>query len=139
MTLNDQQLDRYARHIVLRDIGGGGQSKLLSSHVLLIGAGGFEKLHAVHRFGMQQLAMPVHLHHFVASEQDVAVGAHRLARQIELGIVPPDTQLSPRDSAVPDWNDVPDEQRRLFCPADPEQRMEAKASRISCTYSRRKS
>ena len=40
MTLRDQQLDRYARHIVLRDIGGAGQSKLLSSHVLLIGAGG---------------------------------------------------------------------------------------------------
>lgn len=40
MTLSDQQLDRYARHIVLRDIGGAGQSKLLLSHVLLIGAGG---------------------------------------------------------------------------------------------------
>ena len=40
MTLTDQQLDRYARHIVLRDIGGAGQAKLLSSHVLLIGAGG---------------------------------------------------------------------------------------------------
>ena len=38
--LTDQQLDRYARHIVLRDIGGAGQSKLLASHVLLIGAGG---------------------------------------------------------------------------------------------------
>ena len=40
MTLTDAQLDRYARHIVLRDIGGAGQSKLLASHVLLIGAGG---------------------------------------------------------------------------------------------------
>lgn len=40
MTLSDQQLDRYARHIVLRDIGGAGQAKLLDSHVLLIGAGG---------------------------------------------------------------------------------------------------
>ncbi len=40
MTLTDQQIDRYARHIVLRDIGGAGQAKLLSSHVLLIGAGG---------------------------------------------------------------------------------------------------
>jgi molybdopterin-synthase adenylyltransferase len=40
MTLTDSQLDRYARHIVLRDIGGAGQSKLLDSHVLLIGAGG---------------------------------------------------------------------------------------------------
>lgn len=38
--LTDQQLDRYARHIVLRDIGGAGQAKLLGSHVLLIGAGG---------------------------------------------------------------------------------------------------
>ena len=40
MTLTDLQLDRYARHIVLRDIGGAGQAKLLSSHVVLIGAGG---------------------------------------------------------------------------------------------------
>ncbi len=40
MTLTDTQLDRYARHIVLRDIGGAGQAKLLGSHVLLIGAGG---------------------------------------------------------------------------------------------------
>lgn len=40
MTSSDHQLDRYARHIVLRDIGGPGQAKLLSSHVLLIGAGG---------------------------------------------------------------------------------------------------
>lgn len=40
MTLSDTQLDRYARHIVLRDIGGAGQVRLLDSHVLLIGAGG---------------------------------------------------------------------------------------------------
>ena len=40
MTLTDQQLERYARHIVLRDIGGAGQGAILASHVLLIGAGG---------------------------------------------------------------------------------------------------
>ncbi len=40
MTLTDQQLDRYARHIVLKEIGGAGQVKLLGSHVFLIGAGG---------------------------------------------------------------------------------------------------
>jgi adenylyltransferase/sulfurtransferase len=40
MTLSDQQLERYARHIVLRDIAGPGQAKLLQSHVLLVGAGG---------------------------------------------------------------------------------------------------
>lgn len=38
--LTDKQLDRYARHIVLRDVGGAGQAKLLDAHILLIGAGG---------------------------------------------------------------------------------------------------
>ncbi len=40
MSLTDSQLDRYARHIVLRDVGGAGQRKLLNAHVMLIGAGG---------------------------------------------------------------------------------------------------
>lgn len=40
MTLSDEQLDRYARHIVLREIGGEGQKTLLAAHVLVIGAGG---------------------------------------------------------------------------------------------------
>ena len=40
MKLTDQQLDRYARHILLREIGGPGQRKLLQSRVLIIGAGG---------------------------------------------------------------------------------------------------
>jgi adenylyltransferase/sulfurtransferase len=40
MTLTDQQLDRYARHIVLREVGGEGQRKLLGARVLVIGAGG---------------------------------------------------------------------------------------------------
>jgi len=38
--LTDEQLDRYARHIVLKDIGGIGQKKILDAHVLIIGAGG---------------------------------------------------------------------------------------------------
>jgi molybdopterin-synthase adenylyltransferase len=38
--LNDQQLLRYSRHILLDDIGIEGQQKLLASHVLIIGAGG---------------------------------------------------------------------------------------------------
>ena len=40
MTLSDDQIDRYARHIILKEIGGDGQQKLLSAHVALIGAGG---------------------------------------------------------------------------------------------------
>jgi adenylyltransferase/sulfurtransferase len=38
--LADDSLDRYARHIVLREIGGEGQKKLLAATVVLIGAGG---------------------------------------------------------------------------------------------------
>jgi len=40
MTLTDSQLERYARHIVLREIGGAGQARLLGAHVAVIGAGG---------------------------------------------------------------------------------------------------
>ena len=40
MSLTDQQLDRYARHIVLKELGGGGQMRLLQSRVTVIGAGG---------------------------------------------------------------------------------------------------
>jgi molybdopterin-synthase adenylyltransferase len=38
--LTDTQLDRYARHIVLREIGGTGQMNLVRARVLVIGAGG---------------------------------------------------------------------------------------------------
>lgn len=40
MEFTEQQLERYARHIVLREIGGVGQEKLLNSKVLVVGAGG---------------------------------------------------------------------------------------------------
>lgn len=40
MDLTDDQMDRYARHIILREVGGIGQKKLLQSKVLIIGAGG---------------------------------------------------------------------------------------------------
>lgn len=37
-----------------------------------------------------------------------------LARQIELGIVPPGTQLSPRDPEVPAWDTLEPDERRLY-------------------------
>ncbi|MFT6773715.1 MAG: molybdopterin/thiamine biosynthesis adenylyltransferase [Paracoccaceae bacterium] len=40
MALSDEELDRYARHIVLREIGGQGQARLKAANVLMIGAGG---------------------------------------------------------------------------------------------------
>lgn len=38
--LSDEQLERYARHIVLREVGGPGQAKLSAARVLVVGAGG---------------------------------------------------------------------------------------------------
>jgi adenylyltransferase/sulfurtransferase len=38
--LNDRQIRRYARHILLDEIGGIGQQRLLAARVLVIGAGG---------------------------------------------------------------------------------------------------
>lgn len=40
MNLTDDQMDRYARHIILREVGGSGQKKLLQSKILVVGAGG---------------------------------------------------------------------------------------------------
>lgn len=38
--LTDPELDRYARHIVLRELGGAGQRRLRAARVLVAGAGG---------------------------------------------------------------------------------------------------
>src|ERR1700686_3412882 len=40
MSLSDEEVERYARHIVLREVGGTGQAKLRAARVLVIGAGG---------------------------------------------------------------------------------------------------
>jgi adenylyltransferase/sulfurtransferase len=38
--LSDEELARYARHIILREIGGSGQMRLKAASVLVVGAGG---------------------------------------------------------------------------------------------------
>lgn len=40
MALSPGQSARYARHIVLKDMGGAGQQKLAAAHVIIVGAGG---------------------------------------------------------------------------------------------------
>lgn len=40
MSLAPDEVERYARHIVLRDVGGPGQARLKAARVLVIGAGG---------------------------------------------------------------------------------------------------
>ena len=40
MALSSEQLERYSRHIILKEVGLRGQKKLLNAKVLIIGAGG---------------------------------------------------------------------------------------------------
>jgi molybdopterin/thiamine biosynthesis adenylyltransferase len=40
MSFSDEEVERYARHLVLREIGGPGQQKLAAARVLIVGAGG---------------------------------------------------------------------------------------------------
>ena len=40
MPMTDEQMKRYSRHIILKEVGAKGQKKLLNSSVLIIGAGG---------------------------------------------------------------------------------------------------
>lgn len=40
MTLTADEIERYARHLVLREVGGPGQAKLRRAGVLVVGAGG---------------------------------------------------------------------------------------------------
>ncbi|HET9160919.1 MAG TPA: HesA/MoeB/ThiF family protein [Caulobacteraceae bacterium] len=40
MSFSEAEIERYARHLVLREIGGPGQQRLKGARVLLIGAGG---------------------------------------------------------------------------------------------------
>ena len=40
MTLNNEEINRYSRHLTLPEVGMGGQLKLKEAKVLMIGAGG---------------------------------------------------------------------------------------------------
>ena len=40
MAMTDEQIERYSRHIILKEVGAKGQKKLLNGSVLIIGAGG---------------------------------------------------------------------------------------------------
>lgn len=77
MTISDTQLDRYARHIVLKEIGGAGQMRLLQSHAVVIGAGGIGSpvLQYLAAAGVGQLSVI----------DDDAVSLSNLQRQVLFG------------------------------------------------------
>ena len=40
LMFSDEEVERYARHLVLRELGGPGQQRLKQARVLVVGAGG---------------------------------------------------------------------------------------------------
>ena len=58
---SEDQIRRYARHIVLPQVGGKGQRRLLDAHVLVIGAGGLGSPAALYLAAAYVVAMPYFL------------------------------------------------------------------------------
>ncbi len=49
MDFTESQIERYSRHIILKEVGGVGQEKILNARVLIIGAGGLGSPSALFR------------------------------------------------------------------------------------------
>ena len=90
MPFSDAELDRYARHIVLREVGGVGQARLKAASVAIVGAGGIGSpaLHYLAAAGVGRL---------VAIDDDV-VDVSNLQRQTLFGDA--DVGLRKVDAAV---------------------------------------
>lgn len=102
--MNDDQLLRYSRHVLLDEIGIEGQSRLLASHALVIGAGGLGSPVALYlgSAGVGQITVVDHdtvdatnLQRQIAHTLD-RVGQHKaLSAQAAIAAINPDVRVRP--------------------------------------------
>jgi len=103
--MDDQQLLRYSRHILLDEIGIEGQQRLLASHALVIGAGGLGSPVALYlgTAGVGRLTLVDHDNVDLTNLQRQI--AHNLARvgtpkaesaALSIGAINPDVAVQPR-------------------------------------------
>jgi adenylyltransferase/sulfurtransferase len=108
MDFSESQIQRYARHILLQEVGGVGQEKLLKSKVLVVGAGG--------------LGSPLILYLAAAGVgtigvvDDDSVDLSNLQRQIlhttaRIGVPKADSAQSAVAAINPDVNIIPHKER----------------------------
>ncbi|MBX3609276.1 MAG: HesA/MoeB/ThiF family protein [Hydrogenophaga sp.] len=103
--MNDAQLLRYSRHILLDELGVEGQARLLNSHALVIGAGGLGSPVALY-LGSAGVGHITVVDHDTVDETNLQRQiAHNLARvgqpkalsvQAAVAAINPDVQVTPR-------------------------------------------
>ena len=95
MSLSEEEIERYARHIVLRGVGGPGQQKLKAARVLVVGAGGlgvliFQGMHMLDTGYLLAGTLPVAV---MAVAADHALGAAENSLRRSMGTENNATQI----------------------------------------------
>ena len=113
MEFSDDEVERYARHLVLREVGGPGQQKLKAARVLIVGAGGLGAPASLYLaaagVGTLVLADPDTVDRSNLQRQvlyaDADLGRAKVeAAAARLGGLNPHVRIEPRQTAVTDQN-----------------------------------